>query len=70
LDGGFAKLEYLRSEDHPADLLASVRSGAEFKHLTNLIIFIFLVIHMKTYPIVLDFMCWILCKPTLLCGVC
>jgi hypothetical protein len=37
LDGGFAKLEYLRSEDHPADLLASVRSGAEFKHFTNLI---------------------------------
>ena len=37
LDGGFAKLDYLRSEDHPADLLASVRSGAEFKHFTNLI---------------------------------
>ena len=37
LDGGFTKLDYLRSEDHPADLLASVRSGAEFKHFTNLI---------------------------------
>jgi hypothetical protein len=38
LDGGFAKLDYLKSEDHPADpLLASVRSGAEFKHFTNLI---------------------------------
>ena len=37
LDGGFAKLDYLRSEDHPADLLAGVRSGAEFKHFTNLI---------------------------------
>jgi hypothetical protein len=37
LNGGFAKLDYLRSEDHPADLLASVRSGAEFKHFTNLI---------------------------------
>jgi hypothetical protein len=37
LDGGFAKLDYLKSADHPADLLASVRSGAEFKHFTNLI---------------------------------
>ena len=37
LDGGFTKLDYLRSEDYPADLLASVRSGAEFKHFTNLI---------------------------------
>jgi hypothetical protein len=37
LDAGFAKLDYLKSEDHPADLLASVRSGAEFKRFTNLI---------------------------------
>jgi hypothetical protein len=37
LDAGFAKLEYLSSNDHPADLLASNRSGAEFKHFTNLI---------------------------------
>jgi hypothetical protein len=38
LEGRFAKLDYLRSEDHPVvDLLASVRSGAEFKHFTNLI---------------------------------
>jgi hypothetical protein len=37
LDGGFAKLDYLRSKDHPADLQASVRSGTEFKHFTNLI---------------------------------
>jgi len=37
LDGGFAKLDYLKSADHPADLLASVRSGAEFKHFTSLI---------------------------------
>ena len=37
LDAGFAKLEYLASEDHPADLLASVRSGAEFKHFSSMI---------------------------------
>jgi hypothetical protein len=38
LDGGFAKLDYLKSEDHPADpLLASVWSGAEFKHFVNLL---------------------------------
>ena len=37
LDAGFAKLEYLSSADHPADLLASIRSGSEFRHFTSLI---------------------------------
>ena len=37
LEANFAKLEYLASTDHPADLLASVRSGAEFNHFSKLI---------------------------------
>ena len=37
LEANFAKLEYLPSADHPADLLASVRTGAEFRHLSDLI---------------------------------
>ena len=37
LEAKFAELVYLASADHPADLLASVRSGAEFKHFTKLI---------------------------------
>jgi len=38
LEAKFAELVYLASADHPADLLASVRSGAEFKHFTKLIV--------------------------------
>ena len=37
LDAGFAKLKYLASADHPADLLASVRTGAEFSHFTKIV---------------------------------
>jgi len=37
LEAKFAELVYLASSDHPADLLASVRSGAEFNHFTKLI---------------------------------
>jgi hypothetical protein len=33
----FTELVYLAFADHPADLLASVRSGAEFRHFTKLI---------------------------------
>ncbi len=37
LDAGFAKLEYLASADHPADLLASVRTGADFSNFTKIV---------------------------------
>ena len=37
LEAKFAELVYLASADHPADLLASIRSGAEFRHFTKLI---------------------------------
>ena len=37
LEAKFAQLVYLASCDHPADLLASVRSGAEFKRFSQLI---------------------------------
>ena len=37
LESKFAQLEYLPSDDHPADVLASVRSGAGFKRMINLI---------------------------------
>ena len=37
LEANFAKLDYLASANHPADLLASVRSGAEFNNFSKLI---------------------------------
>ena len=37
LEAKFAELVYLASADHPADLLASIRSGAEFRYFTKLI---------------------------------
>ena len=38
LEAEFAELVYLASADHPANLLvASIRSGAEFRHFTKLI---------------------------------
>ena len=37
LDVGFAKLEYLASADDPADLLAIVRTEADFTNITKII---------------------------------
>ena len=37
LEAEFAELVYLASADHHADLLPSIRSGAEFRHFTKLI---------------------------------
>ena len=38
LEAKFAELVYLASTDHPADLLASIRSsGAEFQHFSKLV---------------------------------
>ena len=37
LEAKFAKLVYLASADHPADLFASIRSGAKFRYFTKLI---------------------------------
>ena len=37
LEAKFAELVYLASADQPADLLASIRSGEEFRHFTKLI---------------------------------
>ena len=37
LEAKFAELVYLASADHPPNLLASIRSGAEFHHFTKLI---------------------------------
>ena len=37
LEAKFTELVYLASADHPADLLASIRSGADFRHFTKLI---------------------------------
>ena len=37
LETNYVRLKYLASVDHPADLLASVRSGGEFNHFSRLI---------------------------------
>jgi hypothetical protein len=37
LEAKFAELVYLASADHPANLLASIHSGAEFRHFSKLI---------------------------------
>ena len=37
LETKFAELVYLAFADHPADMLASIRSGAEFRHFTKLL---------------------------------